>query len=93
MPKLRRQKNKHLPRGKKRKERQISSVEAIQKQVTDQNSKSVPRSSVSLPLMSESVLKGKPISIRYPYIAGELSLIGILTAIILVIMVVLARVI
>ncbi len=90
--KSRHSKGKHLPQSKKRKSRRHFLATVAQQQTVAQTYEPVSRPSVPAPSASVPTLMAKLAAVRYPHIATELRVIGILAGIILVILIVLALV-
>ncbi len=85
MPKSKHRKVKHLPQSK-RKASPRPNLESVS------SATSTPAPSKPAPSASATAHPTKPTPIRYPYVTAELKRIGILSAIMLVILVVLALV-
>jgi hypothetical protein len=90
MPKSRRGRGKHLPRGKRRKGRKAFSAPVAQPSAVTQGYEPTSQAEVAVPRAKATTPRATVAAARHPNIAAELRRIGILAGIILVILVVLA---
>ena len=90
--KSRRRKGKHLPQGKRRKSGRHFLATAAQQPVVAQTHEVVSHPGMSAPSASVPTPVAKLAAVRYPHLATELRVIGILAGIILIILVILALV-
>ena len=90
--KSRRKKGKHLPQSKRRKSRQPFLAAAVRQPVVAQTREPVSRPQAPTPSVSVPTTMAKLAAVRYPHVATELRMIGILAGIILVILAILALV-
>ena len=83
---------KHVPQSKKRKSRRHFLATVTQQQAVAQTYEPVSQPDGSAPLVSVPTPMAKLVAVRYPYIAAELRVIGLLAGIMLIILIVLALV-
>ena len=90
MPKSRRGRGRHLPRGKRRKGGKVFPAPVAQPSAVTQGYEPTPQTEVAVPRAKLPTPKATATAVQQLNIAAELRRIGILAGIILVILVVLA---
>jgi hypothetical protein len=90
MPKSRRGRGKHLPRGRRRKDKKGFSTPVAQPSAVGQAYEPAPQAEVAIPRAKAPTPRAAVTAVQQPNITAELRRIGILAGIMLVILVVLA---